>query len=120
MDIVEMIKSTGLSRESIFVVDPIDQKAMKEAIEKALEIRGTAVIVAKSPCALLKEVVRARGTLHCEIDADKCRGCKACMRIACPAMAFEGKKARIADPASCTGCGLCMQQCKFDAIRKVV
>jgi indolepyruvate ferredoxin oxidoreductase alpha subunit len=42
------------------------------------------------------------------------------MRIACPAMAFEGKKARIADPASCTGCGLCMQQCKFDAIRKVV
>ena len=23
------------------------------------------------------------------------------------------------DPAKCTGCGLCMQQCRFGAIRKV-
>lgn len=119
IDIISMIKSTGLSEENIMVVDPIDQKAMKAAIEKALNIQGTAVIVTKSPCALLKEVIRQRGSLHCEIDRDKCVGCKACMKIACPAMAFENKKARIADPANCTGCGLCMQQCRVGAIRKV-
>jgi indolepyruvate ferredoxin oxidoreductase alpha subunit len=119
IDIVGMIKSTGLSDERIFIVDPIDQKAMKAAIEKALEINGTAVIITKSPCALLNEVIKERGSLRCEIDADLCRGCKACMRIACPAMAFENKKARIADPASCTGCGLCLQQCKFNAIRRI-
>jgi indolepyruvate ferredoxin oxidoreductase alpha subunit len=119
IDIVGMIRSTGLDDERILIVDPIDQKAMKAAIEKALDIRGTVVIVTKSPCALLKEVIKARGKLHCEIDADKCVGCKACMKVACPAMAFDNKKARIADMANCTGCGLCMQQCKFDAIRKV-
>ncbi len=118
IDLVGLIRATGLGDDRIFIVDPLDQKAMKAAIERALDIKGTAVIVAKSPCALLKDVIKARGGLRCEIDAAKCVGCRACMKIACPAMAFEDKKARIAEPSSCTGCGLCMQQCRFGAIGK--
>ncbi len=118
IDIEKLVLATGIDPDNVVEVDPIDQSAMKAAIEKALEVTGVFVIITRRPCALLKEVIKARGDLHCEVDADLCRGCKACMKIACPAMAFEGKKARIADPASCTGCGLCMQQCRFGAIRK--
>ena len=32
--------------------------------------------------------------------------------------AFEGGKARIFDPASCTGCGLCAHMCRFGAIER--
>ena len=42
-----------------------------------------------------------------------------CMKVACPAIAFENGKAVIADPASCNGYGLCKQMCKFDAIERI-
>ncbi len=41
------------------------------------------------------------------------------MKITGPAIAFQDGRAVIADPASCTGCGLCQQMCKFGAIEKV-
>ena len=121
LDIKKMILATGLPEENIAEVDPIDQSAMTAAIEKALETKGTFVILSRRPCALLKEVIKARGDLRCEVDADACKGCKACTKVVCPALTFDAaaKKAVISDPASCTGCGLCMQQCRFGAIRKV-
>lgn len=119
MDIRRMVLSTGLGEDRLAEVDPIDQAAMHGAIERALETRGVFVILARRPCALLKEVIKARGDTRCEIDADACKGCGLCAKVICPALAFADKKARIVDPLSCTGCGLCMQQCRFGAIRKV-
>lgn len=119
IDILEMIYSTGIDKNRVKVVDPIDQRQMGAAIDDALATEGVYIIVTKRPCALLKEVIKANKGAHCVIDPEKCKGCKACMKIACPSMAFEDKKARIADPAACTGCELCVQMCKFDAISKV-
>ncbi|MDR2606668.1 MAG: 4Fe-4S binding protein [Oscillospiraceae bacterium] len=122
ISIEKMILSTGIPEANVFTVDPIDQKAMLGALDSALAVTdGTAVIITKRPCALLKEVVKVRGTRHCEVDAEKCVGCKSCMKTACPVLAFdEGKKtAYVADTASCTACGLCAQQCKFNAIGEV-
>ena len=50
-----------------------------------------------------------------KVDADKCRSCKACMKIGCPAISMSTKKAKI-DDTLCVGCGLCEQMCRFDAI----
>ena len=50
------------------------------------------------------------------MDADKCVGCKACMKIGCPAISIVDKKARI-DNTLCTGCGVCAQLCKMDALQ---
>ncbi len=114
-----MVAATGIAPERVRVVDPIDQKAMDAAIEDAIATKGTYVIITRRPCALIREVIKARGGMHCEIDADKCKGCKACMRVACPAMKFADGKAQIVDIANCTACGLCAQMCKFGAIKVV-
>ena len=121
IDIRRMVLATGLPEERVLEVDPIDQAAMNAAIQKALGDKETWVILSRRPCALLKEVIKARGDLRCEIDPEACKGCKACTKVVCPSLTFyaKAKKAVISDPASCTGCGLCMQQCRFDAIRKV-
>ena len=121
IDIRRMVLATGLPEEHVLEVDPIDQAAMNAAIQKALGDKETWVILSRRPCALLKEVIKARGDLRCEIDPAACKGCKACTKVVCPSLTFDAKakKAVISDPASCTGCGLCMQQCRFDAIRKV-
>ena len=51
------------------------------------------------------------------IDPDKCKSCKACMKIGCPAISVnkETKKAGI-DDTLCVGCELCTKMCKFGAI----
>ena len=49
------------------------------------------------------------------IDADKCKGCKACMKIGCPAISIKNGKARV-DATLCVGCGVCEQLCAFDAL----
>jgi len=119
VDAVKLILAAGLDEANLRVVDPIDQKAMDAAITDAIAAKGTFVIISKRPCALLKEVIKANAGAHCVVDPDKCGGCKACMKVACPSLAFENKKAYIADPANCNACGLCQQMCKLNAIIRV-
>jgi NADH:ubiquinone oxidoreductase subunit F (NADH-binding)/(2Fe-2S) ferredoxin/NAD-dependent dihydropyrimidine dehydrogenase PreA subunit len=51
------------------------------------------------------------------IDDEKCTGCGACLR-ACPHGAVEGEKkaARKIDASTCVKCGICHDECKFDAV----
>ena len=53
------------------------------------------------------------------IDPEKCTGCKQCVKFGCPAIEFDaaGKKAMI--NTLCSGCGVCADICKFDAISEV-
>lgn len=118
IDIVALIKASGIDESHLRIVDPVDQEAMAQALDDGIAADGPFVIVTKRPCALIKEVAKANAGKHCEIDQDKCKSCKSCMKIACPAIAFDGK-AKIVDIASCTACGLCMQMCRFGAIGKV-
>ena len=119
VDIPTVIRAIGVPEERLRIVDPLDVPAVEQAIKDGCAVKGPFVVVTRRPCALIKEVARANAGKYCKIDAEKCKSCKACMKIACPAMAFVDGKATIADPSSCTGCGLCMSQCKFGAIEKV-
>ena len=70
----------------------------------------------KSPCALIKEVQKANAGKHVTANPDKCKSCKACLKIGCPAVAL-GKDGKIKiDLAQCNGCGICKQVCKFGAL----
>ena len=119
IDIIKIILATGLPEERLRIVDPLDMAAVSKAIRDGVSAEGPFVIVTKRPCALIKEVQKLNAGKYCKVDAEKCRGCKQCMSIACPAMQFENGKASIFDPASCTGCGLCMTLCKFNAIERM-
>ena len=119
MHIESIVRATGLEDRYLRIVDPVDQAAMSEAIEAALAVDGPFVIITRRPCALLKEFIRANNGRHCEVNRDKCVGCRQCMKIACPALSFADGKAMVSDTASCTGCGLCQQMCRVGAIEKV-
>ena len=100
----------GINR--VRVVDPYDLKETEKVIMEELAVDEPSVIISRRPCALLK-YVKAKPAL--KIDADKCKACKACSRIGCPAITNKDKKAFI-DSTLCVGCGVCKQLCAFDAI----
>ncbi len=112
LDLEALCHAIGVDR--VRVEDPFDLKAFEEAVKEEIEAEEPSVIIAQRPCALLKTV---KYSGHCKVDTDKCRGCKMCMKIGCPAISFKDGKA-IIDPTQCNGCGLCTGICPFGAIGK--
>ena len=107
--IEDVCRAAGIQR--VRVVDPQDMAATETAIKEEIAADAASVIIVRRPCQLLK-YVKAKPALS--IDPDKCKGCRSCMKIGCPAIRFVDKKASI-DPTLCVGCGLCEQMCKFGA-----
>ncbi len=110
IDLEALCHALGINR--VRVVDPYDIKATEAAVKEETAVPEPSVIISRRPCALLK-YVRHRGPI--KVDTDKCRTCRACMRIGCPAISIKDGKAAI-DATLCTGCGVCSQLCAFGAI----
>ncbi len=122
-DIPAIVKALGI--ENIKTVNPIKLDEMKAAIDWALAIDGPSVIITRWPCVLKKQSdqdIEEFGDYKslCEVDTDKCIGCKMCINTGCPALTFdkENKKAVI-DKNQCVGCEVCLQVCPVKAIEKV-
>jgi len=114
IDVAKVCK--GLGVDKVIEVNPLNLEEMEAAIKEAASTDETMVIVTKWPCALLKDQVKAKG--YCRIDEEKCKMCKACLKVGCPAIFNIEGKIQI-DETMCNGCGLCAQVCRFDAIEKV-
>ena len=112
VDLVALCKAVGVDR--VRVEDPFDIKGFEKAVKEELEADEPSVIIAQRPCALLK-TVKYEGKY--KVDSEKCRSCKMCMKLGCPAIVFENGKAKI-DETQCNGCGLCVKVCPFNAIVK--
>ncbi len=110
IDLEALCKALGINR--VRVVDPYNLKQTEAAIKEEIAVNEPSVIISRRPCALLK-YVKAKPSLV--IDEEKCRSCKACMKIGCPAISIKGGKAHI-DATLCVGCEVCEQLCAFDAI----
>jgi len=118
IDIEKIVKAVGVKDENVRIVDPYDLSKTREAVKMAYEATEPFVIITKRPCALIKEVQKARAGLRCRIDQDKCTKCKMCLSIGCPAIAFKDG-VMVIDEVSCNGCTLCKQVCRFNAIERV-
>ena len=109
-----MLKSFGYG--NVIIVDPQDIKAMEQAVADALASEVPAAIIARRPCLLIKRIKHDIG--KCVVDRDKCRGCKLCLKVACPAIHMRDGKAET-DMTLCVGCKVCAQACPFGAISRV-
>ena len=111
IDLETLCRAVGIRR--VRVVDPYDLKQTEAAILEELAAPEPSVIISRRPCALLKYVKHNKPVT---VDSDKCRSCKLCMKIGCPAISMKDAKATI-DNTLCTGCGVCTQLCHFDALK---
>lgn len=111
IDLEALCKAMGFER--VRVVDPYNLKECNDVIKEELAIDAPSVIISRRPCALLKYVKHNKPLIA---DSDKCKGCKSCMRLGCPAISMKNGKAVI-DNTLCVGCGVCQQMCAFDALK---
>jgi indolepyruvate ferredoxin oxidoreductase alpha subunit len=124
MDIEAIVKAIGIS--NVRRVNPNDLQETKDAINWALELQETSVIITDWPCKLKK---RYNDDDYLKYDKmwqtkdmviqDKCVGCKACLRSGCASLVFDSDKKKVSiNPNTCVGCDVCLQICPYDAIVK--
>jgi len=113
IDLETLCRAVGIRR--VRVVDPYDLAACEAVLKEELAADEASVIISRRPCVLLKSV---KTKPPVTVDADKCRSCKKCMKLGCPAIRMRDGKADI-DATLCVGCGVCEQLCAFDAIGEV-
>ena len=110
IDLEALCRAMGFNR--VAVIDPYDLASCEKVIRQELEADEASVIISRRPCALLK-YVKKKAPLR--VNPDTCKGCKACMRIGCPAISIREGKA-VVDATLCIGCGVCTQMCRFGAL----
>ena len=111
IDLETLCHAIGIRR--VRVVDPYNLAECNQAVQEELAADEPSVIISRRPCALLKTVKHGKPLF---VDEETCKECGMCMKIGCPAISMIGGKAKI-DNTLCTGCGVCRQLCKFDALQ---
>ncbi len=117
VNLVELCKALGV--ESVHEVDPYDYQATLDVLKTELKKPGPSVVITNKPCVLMPKRVMDKPY---EVILDECNGCSACFRIGCPAISTSKELTKrnrpkaIIDPLLCTGCAVCAQICKPEAI----
>jgi indolepyruvate ferredoxin oxidoreductase alpha subunit len=122
VDIPKLCNAIGLKEENIYLVNPLDIAASDAALDAALAKDEPTVIITRYPCILKKFSEQDKEEFDlspkkCVIVQEKCKKCKKCVSVGCPAI-HNDEKITIDEP-SCTGCTVCKQVCPFDAIEEV-
>ncbi|MDO4869813.1 MAG: indolepyruvate ferredoxin oxidoreductase subunit alpha [Bacillota bacterium] len=108
VDLAALAKAVGVKH--VVEVDPFDVKEVERIVKEETARDELSVIITKRPCAMI-----VKQTNIPRIVSDRCKNCKQCMKIGCPAIEEEdGRPVVVAD--RCVGCGLCQKVCPFDAI----
>ena len=122
VDIPKLCVAIGMKEENIYIVNPNKLDEVNKALDEAMAKDEPTVIITKWPCALKKFSMQDKRDYDltprkCEIDQEKCKKCKMCVGIGCPAI-HAGESIKI-DATTCLGCKVCQQVCPFDAIKEV-
>jgi indolepyruvate ferredoxin oxidoreductase alpha subunit len=125
VDLVKLARALGV--KNVKVINPYDLAVSERVIKREVRRPEPSVIISRAPCVLSRREKKLSGEALL-VNPDACVGCRACLRLGCPAMTWvkeegvngEGKrrKGRAAiDSFLCNGCTLCAQICKFGAIK---
>ena len=108
VDLKKLCQALGVKH--VVEIDPFEVKELEQIVKEETARDELSVIITKRPCAL---IVKQPGIPY-EVT-DKCKNCRQCMKIGCPAIEIvDGRPFIVAD--RCVGCGLCTKVCPFDAI----
>ena len=113
IDIPGLCRAVGV--KNVVEVNAFDIETLEKVIKEETARDEVSVIITKSPCVLLS---KAKKPVYTALE-DKCRKCGMCMKPGCPAMTRNEDGTIHIDDTMCTGCGLCEDLCKFDAIESV-
>lgn len=119
VDLEALARAIDINR--VAVVDPYDVETTRAAVKEELAAEEPSLVIARRPCALLKNVKHKSALM---VDNGKCVGCRACLKVGCPALSqtkdeITGKTKAAIDNTQCVGCGVCQAACKFNAIQEV-
>ena len=106
-------KAMGI--RNVYEINAFDLPLLEKTIKEEAARDEVSVIITKTPCVLLDTRKKPLYIAH----EDKCRKCGMCMKPGCPAMTQNADGTIYIDDTMCTGCGLCKDLCKFDAIELV-
>ena len=106
-------KAMGI--KNVYEINAFDLPLLEKTIKEEVAKDGISVIITKTPCVLLDKRKKPLYVAH----EDKCKKCGMCMKPGCPAMTKNADGTIHIDDTMCTGCGLCKDLCKFDAIELV-
>lgn len=93
--------------------DSFDLENIEKDLKSKLETEGLKLIHCKGPCVLTNPY---EGKLPFKINKNRCKGCKACGRLGCPAISPDRRPD--IDTELCASCGLCEKVCQVDAITR--
>ncbi|MGC4017955.1 MAG: indolepyruvate ferredoxin oxidoreductase subunit alpha [Muricomes sp.] len=113
IDIENLCRAMGV--KNVIEIDAFDLVTLEKTIKEEVARDEISVIIAKSPCVLLDKSPKPVYT----VIKDKCKKCGACLKPGCPAITKNPDKTVYIDDTMCTGCRLCADLCKFDAIELV-
>ena len=114
INIYEVCKAMGI--KNVVEVNAFDLKELEKTIKEEVAKDEVSVIITKAPCVLLK---KQKFTKKCITIPENCKKCGMCLRPGCPALTKNADGTISIDETMCNGCGLCMQLCKFNAIKQV-
>ncbi len=118
VDLPQLVKTLGVRH--VQIVDPYDLAESKRILQEEMARPEPSVVITQRPCVLIKRAGVFESGEPLEVKIELCSGCKACMKLGCPAIVWqtgeEGKGKATIDPLLCTGCNVCEQVCKLSAI----
>jgi indolepyruvate ferredoxin oxidoreductase alpha subunit len=111
----------GLGVKEVYSVNPFDEEAMLQALEKAKNGTGVNVVICHAPCTVNERRLRkGQRQRPYEIDLELCNACSLCVRLlGCPGILVTDET-YVIDQELCVGCGLCARVCNQDAIHETV
>ncbi|MDO4549785.1 MAG: indolepyruvate ferredoxin oxidoreductase subunit alpha [Planctomycetia bacterium] len=113
ISIFDLGKACGIKNIARF--NPLNQKEAQDVLKTAVDSEEAWLVISEAPCVLAQK--RRHGNVR-KIDPEKCKKCRACLKLGCPALEATAGIPSV-NSIVCNGCGLCNQECKFGAISEI-